>query len=97
MQNYKSLTAVPYGLGSNPEGMDVCKCIALLRHGGTLNNRQAVSPLVRLEGKEGRNTVDHLQGVLPQNWDGTEPNRTVTYMLLKATANNRLISSPLPR
>ncbi|GFU04732.1 hypothetical protein TNCV_4377621 [Trichonephila clavipes] len=29
-----TLTAVPYGLGSNPgEDMDVCKCIVPLRHG----------------------------------------------------------------
>ncbi|GFT34875.1 hypothetical protein TNCV_3878851 [Trichonephila clavipes] len=27
--------------------------------------------------------------VLPQNWDGNEPNRTVTCMVLKATANDR--------
>ncbi|GFS79526.1 uncharacterized protein TNCV_2370391 [Trichonephila clavipes] len=27
--------------------------------------------------------------VLPQNWSGNEPNRTVTCMVLKATANNR--------
>ncbi|GFS68517.1 uncharacterized protein TNCV_4584431 [Trichonephila clavipes] len=28
-------------------------------------------------------------GVLPQNWGGNEPNRTVTCMVLKATANDR--------
>ncbi|GFX07753.1 hypothetical protein TNCV_4160221 [Trichonephila clavipes] len=28
--------------------MDVCKCIVSLRHGGTLNSRQATSPLVWL-------------------------------------------------
>ncbi|GFU01406.1 hypothetical protein TNCV_54071 [Trichonephila clavipes] len=33
--------------------MDVCKCIVPLPHGGTLNNRQATSPLVWLvEGEE---------------------------------------------
>ncbi|GFV44180.1 transposable element Tcb2 transposase [Trichonephila clavipes] len=33
--------------------MDVCKCIGLLRHEGTLNSRRAASPLVWLvEGKE---------------------------------------------
>ncbi|GFY09124.1 hypothetical protein TNCV_4663151 [Trichonephila clavipes] len=33
--------------------MDVCKCIVPLRYGGTLNSRQATSPLVRLvEGEE---------------------------------------------
>ncbi|GFY10780.1 hypothetical protein TNCV_1123031 [Trichonephila clavipes] len=42
------------GLSSNPgEDMDVCKCIVPLRHGGTLNSRRAVSPLVWLgEGEE---------------------------------------------
>ncbi|GFX66405.1 hypothetical protein TNCV_343791 [Trichonephila clavipes] len=44
-----TLTAVLLGLGSNPgENMDVCKSIVPLRHGGTLNSRQATSPLVRL-------------------------------------------------
>ncbi|GFV20587.1 hypothetical protein TNCV_776331 [Trichonephila clavipes] len=33
--------------------MPVCKCIVPLRHGGTLNNCRAASPLVRLvEGKD---------------------------------------------
>ncbi|GFX15600.1 uncharacterized protein TNCV_2130881 [Trichonephila clavipes] len=36
------------------------------------------------------------QGVLPQNWGGTEQNRTVTFMVLKATANDSRKSSPLP-
>ncbi|GFV97846.1 uncharacterized protein TNCV_2021611 [Trichonephila clavipes] len=49
-----TLTAVPLGLGSNPgEDMDVCKCIVPSRHGGTLNSRRAVSPLVRLVEGEG--------------------------------------------
>ncbi|GFW70328.1 hypothetical protein TNCV_5131541 [Trichonephila clavipes] len=30
---------------------------------------------------------DHSQGVLPQNWDGTEQNRTVTCMVHEAKAN----------
>ncbi|GFT92763.1 hypothetical protein TNCV_739511 [Trichonephila clavipes] len=33
-------------------------------------------------------TPDHPQGVLPQNWGGTEPNRTVTYIVLKAKGND---------
>ncbi|GFU79891.1 hypothetical protein TNCV_577711 [Trichonephila clavipes] len=50
-----TLTAVPQGLGSNVgEGMDVCKCIVPLLHGGTLNSRQVVSPLVRLADMEER-------------------------------------------
>ncbi|GFW70222.1 hypothetical protein TNCV_3337401 [Trichonephila clavipes] len=35
-----------------------------------------------------------IKGVLPQNWDETEPNRTDTCMVLKATANDRRTSSP---
>ncbi|GFU09233.1 hypothetical protein TNCV_1122381 [Trichonephila clavipes] len=34
-------------------------------------------------GREGK-APDHPQGVLPQNWGGTEQNRTVTCMVLKA-------------
>ncbi|GFV71458.1 transposable element Tc3 transposase [Trichonephila clavipes] len=42
-----TLTTGPFGLGSNPGGgMDVCKCIVPLRHGGTLNSRRSASPLV---------------------------------------------------
>ncbi|GFX64689.1 hypothetical protein TNCV_4681651 [Trichonephila clavipes] len=37
---------------------------------------------------------DCLQGVLPRHWGGTELNRSVTCMLLKATANDRRTSSP---
>ncbi|GFV19416.1 uncharacterized protein TNCV_3663491 [Trichonephila clavipes] len=59
--------------------------------GGTLNSPRAASPLVRfLEGEERLEATDHLQGVLPQNWDGTKPNCIVTLMGLKATANDRI-------
>ncbi|GFS81283.1 hypothetical protein TNCV_1224831 [Trichonephila clavipes] len=58
---------------------------------GTLNRRRAASPHVR------REALDHLQGVLPQNWCGSELNCTVTFMVLKTTANDRCTSSPLPR
>ncbi|GFV29025.1 uncharacterized protein TNCV_1378761 [Trichonephila clavipes] len=76
------------GLGSNPgEDMDVCKCIVPARHGGTLNSRRAASPFVRLvEGEERWKASDHPQSV-PLNWGGIEPNRSVTCMVLKATAN----------
>ncbi|GFX97646.1 uncharacterized protein TNCV_2842061 [Trichonephila clavipes] len=79
------------GLGSNPgEDMDVCKCIVAARYRGTLNSRRAASPLVRLvEGQERWETSDHPQSVLPLNWGGIEPNRAVTCMVLKATANDR--------
>ncbi|GFS90808.1 transposable element Tcb1 transposase [Trichonephila clavipes] len=70
--------------------MDVCKCIVTSWHGGTLNSRRATSPLVRLvEGEEIWEAPDHPQGVLSQNWGETELNRSVTCMVLKATANDR--------
>ncbi|GFX67760.1 uncharacterized protein TNCV_1564621 [Trichonephila clavipes] len=70
--------------------MDVCKCIVPSRHGGILNIRRAASPLVWLvEGEERWKASDHFQSVLPLNWGGTEPNCTVTCMVLKATANDR--------
>ncbi|GFX64967.1 uncharacterized protein TNCV_451051 [Trichonephila clavipes] len=86
------------GLGSNPaECTDFCKFIVPLRHGGPLNSRQAVIPLVRLmEGDEMWEASDHSQGVLPLNWGRTEPNNsTVTCMVLKATSNDRRTTSSL--
>ncbi|GFX79186.1 mariner transposase [Trichonephila clavipes] len=70
------------GPGSNPGGsMDVCKCIVPSRLESTLRGRRAANPLVRLvEGEERWESPDHPHGVLPQNWDGTEQNRTVTCM-----------------
>ncbi|GFV57048.1 uncharacterized protein TNCV_2931711 [Trichonephila clavipes] len=70
--------------------MDVCKCTVPSRHGDTLNSRRTASLLVRLvEGEERGEAPNHPPGVLPQNWGGNEPNRTVTCMVLKATANDR--------
>ncbi|GFY16621.1 uncharacterized protein TNCV_2787471 [Trichonephila clavipes] len=70
--------------------MDVCKCIVPLRHGGTLNSRRAASPLMMLgEGEERRETSDHPQSIFSLNWGGTDPNHTVTCMVLKAKANDR--------
>ncbi|GFW39753.1 histone-lysine N-methyltransferase SETMAR [Trichonephila clavipes] len=67
------------------------------RHGGTLNSCRAASPLVRLAEREKRwEAPDHSQGVLPQKWGETQQNRTITCMVLKATANDRRTSSPLP-
>ncbi|GFX21656.1 uncharacterized protein TNCV_1400701 [Trichonephila clavipes] len=56
-----------------------------------LNSRRAASYLVRLvEGEEKKWVVsDYSQGVLPQNWGANQPNRTVTRMKLKATANDK--------
>ncbi|GFW18854.1 uncharacterized protein TNCV_5133071 [Trichonephila clavipes] len=88
------LSAVPLGVFSNPgEGMDVCKCIVPLWHGGNLNSCRVACPLLRLV-EEGR---DYLRSVLPQNWGGTEPKRTVTCMMLKATDNDRRTTNPLTR
>ncbi|GFW33061.1 uncharacterized protein TNCV_2109911 [Trichonephila clavipes] len=59
--------------------MDICKCMVPSWHGGTLNRRRATSPLGRLvEGEERWEAPDHLQGVLPQNWDDIELNRSAT-------------------
>ncbi|GFU65794.1 hypothetical protein TNCV_5059281 [Trichonephila clavipes] len=68
---------MPQGLGSNPgEDMDVCKCIVPLRHEGTLNSRQAASPLVWLVEEEEGLVVNSGKGE-PQrfpkriNWRNT--------------------------
>ncbi|GFV47510.1 hypothetical protein TNCV_904711 [Trichonephila clavipes] len=69
-------------MGSNSgEDLDACKCIAPLRHGGTVNNLRAASPLVRLV--EGKNRWDAL--ATPRVFSleigvETEQNRTVTYL-----------------
>ncbi|GFV34038.1 TBC1 domain family member 16 [Trichonephila clavipes] len=48
--------------------------------------------------REAREAPDHHQGVLPQIWGGIEQNHTViTFMVLKATTNDRRTTSPLPR
>ncbi|GFV28062.1 hypothetical protein TNCV_187381 [Trichonephila clavipes] len=64
-----TLTAVTQGPGLNPgEDMKVCKCIAHLRHEGTLNSLRAASPLMMLvEGEKRWESPDHLQRALPQN------------------------------
>ncbi|GFX74258.1 uncharacterized protein TNCV_838121 [Trichonephila clavipes] len=70
--------------------MDICKCVVPLQHGGTLNSRQATSPLVWLEeGKEKWEAPAHPRGFLPLNRDRSEQNNTVTRMVLKAKANER--------
>ncbi|GFW78689.1 uncharacterized protein TNCV_4261121 [Trichonephila clavipes] len=70
------------------------KSVAILempsRHGATFNSRRAASPFVRLvEGEEMWEVPDHIQGILLLNWGETELNHSVTYMVLKATANDR--------
>ncbi|GFW30111.1 hypothetical protein TNCV_1054221 [Trichonephila clavipes] len=50
----------------------------------------ATKPLLRLvEGEEKWEAPDHPQGVVPLNRGGTEQNRSVTRMMLKAKANDR--------
>ncbi|GFW76009.1 uncharacterized protein TNCV_351941 [Trichonephila clavipes] len=66
-------------------------CNVPSRHGGALNSRRTVSLLLRLvEGEEGWKAPDHPQGVLLQNWDENELNRSVTCVVLKTTDNDRL-------
>ncbi|GFW59050.1 uncharacterized protein TNCV_2831561 [Trichonephila clavipes] len=70
--------------------MDLCKCIVPSRHGNTLNSRRVASAPVRLvEVDERCEGSGHPQRVLPQNCSGTKKNFTVTYMVLKAKANDR--------
>ncbi|GFT89427.1 hypothetical protein TNCV_4387091 [Trichonephila clavipes] len=65
---------------------------------GNLNSRQAASPLVRLmEEEERRDSPNHPQEVLLQIWDGSKPNRSVIFMVLKTTVNDRRTTSALPR
>ncbi|GFX85301.1 uncharacterized protein TNCV_2675761 [Trichonephila clavipes] len=73
---------------------DVCKCIVPSGHGVILNSRRAASPLVRLVEGEERWEALTLPRMFSQNWGETELNRTVTCMVLKATANDRRTSSP---
>ncbi|GFV29570.1 hypothetical protein TNCV_329361 [Trichonephila clavipes] len=57
--------------------------------GGTLNSRRAASPFVWLVEEEKRwEAPGHPQCSLPLNLSGTEQNRTVTCMVLKAKAND---------
>ncbi|GFU69863.1 hypothetical protein TNCV_112821 [Trichonephila clavipes] len=49
-----------------------------------LNSRRAASPLVWLMEGEDKWEALAPQGFLPLNWGGTEQNRTVTCMVLKA-------------
>ncbi|GFU42133.1 uncharacterized protein TNCV_4553471 [Trichonephila clavipes] len=68
--------------------MDACKFIVPVQHGVTQNICRAVSLLVCLV-EEKWEAPDHPQIILTQNWGVTEPKRTVTCMVLKATVNDR--------
>ncbi|GFW33294.1 hypothetical protein TNCV_2859711 [Trichonephila clavipes] len=57
-------------------GMHVCKCIVPVRQEDSLYSHRAANPLVRLvEGEVREEASGHFQGVLPQNWGGTEPKK----------------------
>ncbi|GFT80173.1 hypothetical protein TNCV_2241441 [Trichonephila clavipes] len=80
--------------------MDVCKCIVLLQHPGTLNNCQAASPLVRLMEREGKGSGWPL--ITPelfflQIWLELSQIILLPLWCSKATADDRLTNSPLPR
>ncbi|GFT06100.1 hypothetical protein TNCV_1595211 [Trichonephila clavipes] len=87
---------VPKGLGSNHGGgMDDRKCTVPSRHGNTLNSRRATSRLVRLvDVEEMRKDPVYHQGVLLQNWCGTETKRSVPCMVFKVLNKDRRASSP---
>ncbi|GFT07766.1 hypothetical protein TNCV_1213731 [Trichonephila clavipes] len=57
-----------------------------------------LGPLVRLVEEEKRwEAPNHPQGVLPQNWGGTEKNRTVICTVLKSKTNDRRKNLALSR
>ncbi|GFX42616.1 uncharacterized protein TNCV_261511 [Trichonephila clavipes] len=73
-----------YAVGTRFESRRRHGCLYLYSlHGGTLNSRRAASPLVRLVKEEERWKAPD------QNWGETELNRSVTCMVLKATAIDR--------
>ncbi|GFW09486.1 uncharacterized protein TNCV_3995931 [Trichonephila clavipes] len=51
--------------------------------------RRAASSLVRLVEGERGGRPRTTPGVLPQNWGGNQPDRTVTCVVLQATDNDR--------
>ncbi|GFV25091.1 hypothetical protein TNCV_1006851 [Trichonephila clavipes] len=80
------------GQGSNPrEDVDVCKCTVPSWHGSILNSRKFSREVG--EGEERWEAPDLNTGCSPSKsgW-----NRAKSYMVLKATANDRRTSSPLP-
>ncbi|GFS84176.1 hypothetical protein TNCV_2365401 [Trichonephila clavipes] len=72
------------GLVSNfGEGMDVCKYLVPVRHGGTLNIRRAENPLERLvEREEGQGTPRSPLGDFPSKSGGTELKHTIACIVL---------------
>ncbi|GFY27353.1 hypothetical protein TNCV_2069731 [Trichonephila clavipes] len=83
---------MPFGQGKKSvKGMDVCKCIVPLRHGGTLNSHRAAIPVLKSWWKEKRGEKPLTTPTLfsLKNWGGAEPNLTVTCMVFKTTSNDR--------
>ncbi|GFW52696.1 hypothetical protein TNCV_2392761 [Trichonephila clavipes] len=63
-----------------------------------LHSCRTASSLMRLvEGEERWESPDHPHDVLPQNWGLIEQNHIVACVVLKATANDRRLYSPLPQ
>ncbi|GFX27635.1 hypothetical protein TNCV_107331 [Trichonephila clavipes] len=74
--------------------MDVCICIVPSWHGGTLNSVEL--PVLSRgwwQGMRGGRLLALSQGVLPQNSGLTVLNHTVICMVLKASSNDRRVSS----
>ncbi|GFV14091.1 dynein heavy chain 5 [Trichonephila clavipes] len=68
------------------------------RHGGTLNSHRALNLLVKfVEGKKDGRSLTTPRVFLPQNWDGTKQNRTVTCRVLKAKGYDRRKNLALSR
>ncbi|GFY17961.1 hypothetical protein TNCV_3384541 [Trichonephila clavipes] len=77
--------------------MGVCTYFVPFCHVGTLNSLRVTCPLVSLvEEEEKWEAPDQLQDLLHQILGGNEPNRNVTYKMLRAMANDRCTSGPLP-
>ncbi|GFS62103.1 hypothetical protein TNCV_476601 [Trichonephila clavipes] len=58
-------------------------------HGGTQNKPSSRKFSREFDGRGREGEAKDPQGGLPQNWGGTEQNRTVKCMVLKAKANDR--------
>ncbi|GFV83288.1 uncharacterized protein TNCV_1900141 [Trichonephila clavipes] len=65
------------------------RCMLNLSRAETPSRWCGGSLVTFVEGEERLEAPDHPQGVLSQNWGGTEQNHTVTCMLFKAKANDR--------
>ncbi|GFS89990.1 hypothetical protein TNCV_507111 [Trichonephila clavipes] len=81
---------IAVGPGFESRRRQGCKSIAPSRYGDTLSSRQAASPLGKLVEREERlEALDHLQGVLSQNWSEIQQIRIVLCIVLKAKPNDR--------